>query len=396
MVKTGLLSAVLLVGALLSVAAMYAVTPGEAGSSTFVGVCVKTGEGYAILFNGTSTILVPKPLETGKVYAVEGEIEERNGLQRISGRYRIREARSAPFPTETLQGAYWIRKGKPYLLTPDWVELSRPLDAPKGSRVKASGLRYGSKFYPVEYSVIENASGEFDDGMPAKIRGVVLGHFGSKNRIVVWNGSERLYVYLPYGQTVSVGKAVEILGRVSITSRINVYVDSRGDVRVRGYPTSVPINESSTGEIGEGTCTVVRVEKSGLSLDCTDLKLKGVQARAGDVLRVKALNTGSYLRCIQCGIVKDRKELPNGICNPAKGRFSRIQGKVEWVKTYRNGFGIANVTNGPCWVLLKLPKSLGVSLSEGERVTAYGFFTTYRGERAFEVGSGDDVCSGNC
>ncbi|WP_367884799.1 hypothetical protein [Thermococcus sp. JCM 11816] len=66
------------------------------------------------------------------------------------------------------------------------------------------------------------------------------------------------------------------------------------------------------------------------------------------------------------------------------------------MKRYRNGFGLANVTDGNCWVLLKLPpKSLGISVASGENVTAYGFFTTYREKPAFEIQSGEDLCSGS-
>ncbi|MEO2151218.1 MAG: hypothetical protein ABGW50_00965, partial [Thermococcus sp.] len=88
------------------------------------------------------------------------------------------------------------------------------------------------------------------------------------------------------------------------------------------------------------------------------------------------------------------EELPNGICSFREGSFARISGRVAWVRVYRSGFGLANVTNGTCWVLLKIPSRLDISLVENESVTAYGFFTTYRGKPAFEVQSGDDLCSG--
>ncbi|MDV3104251.1 hypothetical protein [Thermococcus waiotapuensis] len=396
MVQKKLLQVVLIVGVLLSAAAMYSVAPGDNGGEVFFGVCVKSGGGYSILFNGSRTVLVPSNLEIGAVYRIWGKVEEREGFLRVSGQYRIEKTDEIPPLAVSIEGAYWKKGENAYLLTPDWVDLATPLNIPKGARVVVYGLEYGSKFYPVKYSVLKNASGSFEDGMPVLVKGVVLGYFGAKNEVIVWNGKEKVYVYLPYNHSVGIGKTIELLGRARLTSRVNVYVDSSEDVRVLGYPEAVPINEASTGEIGEGICTVVKSGKSDFTLNCTDLNLRGVRARTGDTLKVKALNTGSHLLCIDCTLVRPREELPNEICNPKEGGFSKIQGKVEWVRLYKNGFGIANVTNGSCWVLLKLPKSLGVSLREGEQVTAYGFFTTYQGRTAFEVASGDDVCSGNC
>ncbi|RLF80394.1 hypothetical protein DRN44_07340, partial [Thermococci archaeon] len=78
-------------------------------------------------------------------------------------------------------------------------------------------------------------------------------------------------------------------------------------------------------------------------------------------------------------------------CNPNPEVPSKIEGDVEWVKVYSNGFGIANITNGNCWTLLKLPKSIGVTLEEGGHVVAFGFHTTYREMPAFEIASKEDV-----
>lgn len=368
----------------------------QSGSTQFIGVCVKAEKGYSILFNSTHTLFVPKRLEVGEVYLVEGNINHNKGGLRLSNNYEIQTIITLPQWLTSLEGAYWGRKNRYYLLTPEWIELGKPLQIQRGSIVRISGVNYGLKFYPVAVSVLSNPSGELKDGMPAMIEGTLLGYFGGENRVILWNGSERIYVYLPYGQSLKIGLRVRILGRVSLTSRPNLYVDSRDDVRVLGYPKPVPIAESSTGEFVKGICLVLKVQKSGLVLNCTDLKLKKANARTGDTLRIEAVNSGSRLVCLNCEITRKRKNLPNRICEFEAGKFSRIQGTVAWVKRYGNGFALANVTESRCWVLLKLPKSLGVQAEAGEEITAYGFFTTYRGKPAFEVSSGDDICSGTC
>ncbi len=382
--------------ALLSTAGLMISGGSENPSKSFIGVCVRAEKSYSILFNSTHTLLVPKPLEVGVVYTVTGQIKRTENGLRISGRYSISPSPLRPAWLEEVDGAYWFREGKYYVLTPDWVELGKPLGVQKGSLVKVLGVKYGSKFYPVDVLRAESPSRTLRNGMPALITGTVLGTFGANNRVVLWNGSEKLYVYLPHGQRLERGLRVEILGRVRVTSRVNVYVDDIGDVRKLGYPRAVPINQTSTGAIGEGRCLVLRVMKSGLVVNCTKLKLRGVWARTGDVLDVRALNTGSSLVCLECNVALPREALPNGICNFHEGDFSKISGRVEWVKRYGNGFGLANVTSGNCWVLLKLPKSLGVEVKAGTVVTAYGVFTTYRGMPAFQVSSGDDICSGKC
>jgi hypothetical protein len=168
------------------------------------------------------------------------------------------------------------------------------------------------------------------------------------------------------------------------------------DVRYLGIPRIVRGETLQTGELVNMTCIVTEALRTGLLLNCTDFKLKGFQARTGDKVSFIAIQDGTSLRCINCTISTPRELLPNSICDFSEGSFARISGKVEWVKRYRSGFGIANVSSGECWVLLKLPKSLGVDVEEGENVTAYGRFILYRGKPAFSVGSGDDVCSGRC
>ncbi|ACS33117.1 Conserved hypothetical protein [Thermococcus gammatolerans EJ3] len=384
--------------ALLSTAGLFALGENRDDSTkSFVGVCVKAERSYSILFNSTDTLLVPEQLEIGKLYTLRGELEETRSGLRVSGKYFLRPYSAIPQWLEETEGAYWISRGRRhYLLTPDWVELGKPLDIQKGSLVRVLGVKYGSKFYPVKITHAGTPSRSIRDGMPALIRGTVLGTFGNENRIVLWNGREKLYIYLPHGQSLERGLKVEVLGRVRITSRVNVYVDDIGDVRRLGYPPTVPIDKTSIGKIGGGECLVLRVMKSGLVLNCTSLRLRGFKARAGDMIKVRALNTGSSLVCLSCELALPRERLPNGICNFREGGFSKIAGRVEWVKRYGNGFGLANVTSGECWVLLKLPKSLGIEVKEGTVITAYGTFTDYRGKPALQVSSGDDVCSGNC
>ncbi|EEB74650.1 hypothetical protein [Thermococcus sp. AM4] len=383
--------------ALLSTAGLFTLGKSTDGNAKiFVGICVRAEKSYSLLFNSTDTLLVPGRLKVGRLYLISGEIKETKAGLRVNGRYSIEEPQTRPAWLEEIEGAYWTRGRKQYVLTPDWVELGRPLDVRKGNLVKALGVKYGSKFYPMEVISAEEPPRSIRDGMPALVRGTVLGTFGSDNRVVLWNGSERLYVYLPHGQSLERGLLVEILGRIRITSRVNVYVDDMSDVRKLGHPKALPVGETSIGEIGEGRCLVLRVMKSGLQLNCTALKLRGFEARAGDTVEVRALNTGSSLVCLDCRLSLPRERLPNGVCNFREGMFSRVSGRVEWVKRYNNGFTLANVTSGKCWVLLKLPKSLGVEVEEGTRVTAYGTFTDYRGKPALQVSSGDDVCSGNC
>ncbi len=165
-----------------------------------------------------------------------------------------------------------------------------------------------------------------------------------------------------------------------------------------GYGRKVPVSEASIGDVAVGNCTVVGKGRY-LSLNCTKLRLYGFDARVGgDRIHFEAVRRRSSLYCMRCEVIRPpREKLPNGICSFANGKFGRVSGRVEWIKVYKTGFGLANVTENGCWILLKLRKSLGVSLRVNQSVTAYGFFTTYRGAPpAFEVPSGDDLCSGNC
>jgi hypothetical protein len=228
--------------------------------------------------------------------------------------------------------------------------------------------------------------------MPWEVEGVVL-YTGKKT--VLWNGSEEIALYLPYGTELRPGQRVRVVGIARFYSTLSLFVDSGNDVEMLGTAERKPLQAAGVGDVATGDCTVIGSGHS-LKLNCTDLRLYGFSARTGDVIHVEALRRKSSLLCLNCALVIPREELPNGLCSFSPGKFSKITGNVSWVRVYRNGFGLANVTDGDCWVLVKLRKSLNITLGPNETVTAYGFFTTYRGMPAFEVESGDDLCSGNC
>jgi len=354
---------------------------------SFTGICVLSSGSLSVLYNGTAAVAVGGHLEPGKVYTAEGRL-------RRTARGLWMDASSltpanATFPLERIEGAYWYSSG-PVLLTPSRVRLARPLNVSKGSLVELEGLTYGSKFYPLRAEVLGYLR-EPMNGMPYRLEGVVL---RAGNPATVWNGSVEFRVYLPHGLSLKPGLRVEALGLARLYSAVTLYVDSRADVRVLGPADGKPLNLAEIGDIATGECLVIKSTSRSLALNCTGLKLYGFSARTGDTIRFRALRRKSSLLCLNCSVVRPREELPNEICSFRDGSFARISGTVAWLRVYRSGFGIANVTNGTCSVLLKLPSRLGVSLTENESVTAYGFFTTYRRKPAFEVKSGDDLCSG--
>ncbi|WP_297534503.1 hypothetical protein [Thermococcus sp.] len=355
---------------------------------SFTGLCVYSSGSISVLYNGTVTVALKKSLEVGKVYTVKGRLRKTNRGLWMDASTVV--SANATFPLESLEGVYWYYSNGPVLLTPSKVRLAYPINAFKGSLVRLKGLTYGSKFYPLRVEELGYLK-EPKNGMPYPLEGVVL--YGG-NPATVWNGSEEFRVYLPHGLSLRPGLRIRVLGIVRLYSRITLYVDSGGDVNVLGPAEGKPLNLTQIGDIATGECLVIKSTTRYLRLDCTSLRLYGFHARTGDTVRFKALRRKSSLLCLNCSVVKPRKKLPNGICSFNEGSFARISGKVTWVRVYRNGFGVANVTNGTCSVLLKLPLRLGVSLAENESVTAYGFFTTYRGKPAFEVQSGEDICSG--
>ena len=357
-------------------------------SSEFVGVCVYSGDGFSILTDGQGSVGVYSSLEVGRVYRVTGV--PFNSSSGIRIRPESIEQTEPTFPLETTTGAYWPSRGY-YLLTPTKVRLAVPLDIPKGEFVRVEGMWYGGKFYPVRYSRVSPPK-EPSDGMPWAVEGTIL-YSGQKT--VLWNGSEEIALYLPYGTELKPGQRVRVLGIVRFYSTLSLLVDSKDDVALLGMAQEKPLMGAEIGDIATGTCMVVESGRS-LRLNCTDMRVYGFSARRGDVIQFKALRRKSSLLCLNCIVVNPRESLPNGICSFSEGKFARIAGNVSWVKVYRNGFGIANVTHGDCWIIIKLRKSLNVSVQPNETLEAYGFFTTYRNMPAFEVNSGDDLCCGNC
>lgn len=364
----------------------------KSGEDTFTGVCVKSYDSFSILFNGSSTVLISQKLTEGKVYTVRGRLINSKKGARIEA-VSITEESKPPEWVEEIQGSYWLYEGRPYLLTPEWIKLSSPLQAKKGSVVKLYGVFYNDLFYPVDVELITPPSSSIKNGFPALVEGIIL---SNTSPAVLWNGTEKIYLYCPYGTRPKVGERVKVLGRVKLTSRINLYVDSKEDIKSLGYPSPVPVGSSHVGQLVEGECMTTRVLKSGIKLNCTELRLSGFKARVGDRVHFIALNTGSVLKCVDCSVSSSREMLQNGICTFQEGKTGKISGEVAWVKKYSNGFAIANVTQGRCWILLKLPKSLGVDVEEGGHVNAYGTFMLYRDMPSLQPWSGDDVCLGNC
>ncbi|NJE62194.1 hypothetical protein [Thermococcus sp. 21S7] len=377
-----------LIGSLVVLLAMAHIGATTGGPDEFTGVCVYSSGSFSLLSDGRTTVGVYASLREGGVYRVVGR-----SYNTTSGA-RFRNARVEPaepnFPLSTVKGAYWPSSG-PYILTPERVRLAVALPVEKGRIVRAEGVWHRDRFYPVRYRVL-GFPGKPRNGMPWAVEGTVI-YDGP--RTVLWNGSEEVVLYLPYGTSLKIGKRVRVVGIARFYSKLSLIVDSPDDVVVTGRAEQVPVSEASIGDIAVGNCTVIGAGRS-LKLDCTGLRLRNFRARVGDRVHFEAVMRRSSLYCLECRVIGPREGLPNGICSFSDGAFARISGRVEWVRAYRNGFGLANVTDGDCWVLLKLRKSLNASLEVNSTVTAYGFFTTYRGMPAFEVASGDDLCSGNC
>ncbi len=383
---------VLIGAALLSAVLLMNVHTGR-GETTFEGVCVRSSSTYSLLFNGSELLFIPEKLDVGTAYRITGIIKKESEGLRTSGKFKMETLKGPAEWMSIINGSYWESGGHAYVLTPEWVRLARKINAGKGSKILTWGIQYGSTFYPSGYVVVSGPTGRFRDGFPVLVRGVVLKDAGET---VLWDGGRRIYLHLPYGEKLKPGSAVWVLGRARVSYKLELYVDSMADVRYLGVPGAVKGEDAQTGELVNMTCLVTEALRSGLKLSCTDLKLRGFQARAGDMVSFTAIRDGDSLRCINCAVSTPRELLPNSICNFSEGSFAKVSGKAVWVKRYRSGFGIANVSSGECWVLLKLPKSLDVEIETGENITAYGRFTLYRGEPAFSVESGDDVCSGKC
>ncbi|WP_258083344.1 hypothetical protein [Thermococcus thermotolerans] len=388
MVTNRELKIVLLIGSIVVLIAMATIGSAPGDFDIFIGVCVYSTDSFSVLSDGSTSVGVYASLQEGVVYRVEGRMYNTSSGLRLR-HVRIERA-EATFPLSAVKGAYWVSSGY-YILTPERVRLAAPLPIQKGELVEAGGIWYRNRFYPIRYRVL-GFSQKPRDGMPWRVEGTVI-YGGTK--AVLWNGSEEIVLYLPYGTKVEAGRRVRVVGIVRFYSRLSLIVDSPDDISLGGYGEKVPVSEASIGDIAVGNCTVAGAGRS-LKLDCTELKLRNFKARVGDRIHFEAVRRKSSLYCIDCHVIESREELPNGICSFSLGELARVSGRVEWVRVYKNGFGLANVTDGNCWVLIKLRKSLNVSLKVNQTVTAYGFFTTYRGMPAFEVPSGDDLCSGRC
>ena len=389
MVKNKRLTIVLIVGSLIVLSLMASVTPENQGMDEFTGLCVYSSNSFSVLSNGRETVGVNLKLKLGGVYNVKGRIyNSSTGL-----RMKVLTVNPAlpNFELESMEGFYWHWGDRHYLLTPVRVKLGLPLPVRKGERVLIEGIWHGGKFYPVRYSP-KGLPQKPGDGLPWIVKGTII-HNGT--RILLWNGSEVIRLYLPYGTKLRLGSRVRVVGIARLYSTLSLLVQSVEDVAVLGEPTPKPLKSASVGDLAVGNCTVLTAGRS-LGLDCSEKPLYGFSARIGDQIRIKAVVRPSSLYCLNCTLVLPRESLPNSICSFEEGSIARIEGRIEWIKVYKNGFGIANVTQNDCWILLKLRKSLGVYPEVNQTITAYGFFTTYRGVRAFEVPSRDDLCLGRC
>jgi len=350
----------------------------------FTGICVNSKENFAVLYNGSETIVVFETLESGRVYKIRGKLTDPD--KNYVEAFEINQTSPKALPVETVTGAYWV-DDYCQLLTPQRISLNTCLNASKGERVIIEGLYYNKRFYVVNYTRLgfENSP---EDNMPFVIAGSVI--YGG-NPATIWDGDEEVKVYLPYKQSLKVGDYVEVLGTAKLYSTLTIYVNDKSDIRVLGRARKSPIGEEKIGEIAYGACAVKKSTKTYISLDCTSIPLYGFSARVGDAVQFEAIRRRNSLYCLECKVSRPREALENSICNPIPDQPSKIEGRVAWVKVYSNGFGIANITNGNCWTLLKLPKSIGVTLEEGGHVVAFGFHTTYREMPAFEIASKEDV-----
>ncbi|WP_048055115.1 hypothetical protein [Thermococcus onnurineus] len=388
MVRNKILVVVLIIGSIVVLGTMALLGESTREFQEFTGLCVYSSGSFSVLSDGETVVGVYTALEEGKVYRIRGRLfNSTSGLRMRLGRV---ESAEPSFHLDVIEGAYWPSDGH-YLLAPGKIKLGIPIDVRKGELVRVEGIWYGKKFYPVRYETL-GFSEKPEDRMPWSVEGIII-YAGSKT--VLWNGSEEIVLYLPYRTKLELGKRVRVVGIVRFYSKLSLIVDSREDIQVIGDAGRRDVSHAEIGEVAVGSCTVIG-SGSSLKLNCTDLRLYGFSARVGDRVYLEAIRRKSSLYCMNCKIVTPREELPNEICSFEVGEFAKVSGWVEWVKVYKNGFGLANITNGNCWVLLKLRKSLEVSLEENQTVTAYGIFTTYRGMPAFEIASGDDLCSGRC
>jgi len=373
---------VLVVVVLLSLVALSLI-PGGSEQSVYTGMCVKSGDNYAVLFNGSSTILITRGLETGRIYTVKGHVKdgESGPIMRPTS-----ISQGGSMKLEEFRGVYWSRNGWYLFSKRGKLRLAGPLNVTPATEVILEGVYYNGIVYPVRLLSKSPTRGP-RNGFPWMFEGVVF------SRRTVWNGSDRVTVYPPHGTELVIGTHVRVTGMVRVGARITVYASN---VSVLGYAPEVPIEATKTGEMGTGSCLVLRGGDGLIKLNCTNLSVYGAKANTGDLLKVRVLNRGTSMICVRCTVLKSRREMPNGICSWREGKLGKVHGTVEWVKRYASGFGIANVTNGECSILVKLPSSLGFTPSKGDVITVYGEFVLYRGVRSIQPAMKRDVCYGRC
>ncbi len=356
---------------------------------TFTGLCIYSSPGFSILTDGKEKIAVLESLNVSTVYRVSGVMLNGTYSSRLKP-VNVSVLNASALRLRSIRGALW-KEGDCYLLTPSRIKLAWCINASKGELLDVDGIYYGSLFYPLRFSS-QGYLRKPENGMPFRIEGVVI--YTSPNA-VLWNGTREIRLYLPYDIRLKLGQRVRALGIVRFYSKLTIIVESPEDIEITGSARKLPVKTASVGDIAEGMCRVINTGRA-LTLNCTELRLYGFSARRGDLIRFEAIRRKSSLYCLRCTVVASRNMMKNDICNPENDRFGKIEGRVKWVKVYKNGFGLANITKGRCWILLKLPKSLGISLKGNQTVTAFGTFTTYRSMPAFSVKSGEDVCTGRC
>lgn len=353
----------------------------------FNGICVYSKGDFSVLSNGSTLLKIPENLKEGETYTVKGKLVDESG----NFVHPLNITRSPPhFPMEYMKGAYWREASRCYIIIEgEKVRLNRCMEVQKGYLVEVKGIFYGDTFFIVKFEPLGRLQ-EPKDGYPLFAEGVVL---YNRTPLTLWNGREEIKVYLPYGVSVPLGARLKVLGITRLHSTLTLYVSSPEDITMMGMAEKVPMGRERVGDIASGSCQILRAS-SYLRLNCTNLKLYNGRGRTGDVLKFEALRRRNSLYCLKCTVIKRREVLENSICTHGRG-IAKIEGRVSWVKVYKNGFGVANITDGKCWVLLKLKKSLNLSLEQNQTIMAFGKFTTYRGMPAFEVASGDDICLRN-
>lgn len=396
MVKKKILNLVLLTLVMFLLMGLYTIGKDVVSSKTlqeaergdiveFYGMCVKARDNYSVLFNGKESIVVFERLNVSQIYEIRGKLYQGRAIIPIS----IKKAGKERLNVTKIKGAIWWENSRCYLLAPEKIYLQRCLETEKGKVIEAEGIIYDGTFYPISYREGDYLKNPMD-GMPYKINGTVL--YGG-NPATIWR-NERIKVYLPYKVTLKEGQKVEILGIVDLKSTLTLYVSSQEDVKLLNNTEVSTIGNEKIGDIVSGICQVVKSSRF-LKLNCTKLRFYGFNADVGDTIKFRALRRENSLYCLSCSIKIPRRSLENSICAPKKG-IVKIHGQVREVKIYRNGFGLANITYRNCSILLKLRKSLNITIVENQTIAAFGYYTTYRGKPALEIQSRRDICLGNC